>query len=229
MVNKREEDERQGPTQMGERPVKRAVQWGALLLLASGAAFLGMAFGSFIYRAANAPVTPEPEIIEVRSTPDVVMAIRDLARLESTSFHMERVIELTSTQRHLFGLVEAEDTILLVAAADVVAGVDLSALEPGDVTIDERTHSATLVLPAPVVLHTALDGEHTYVHSRSTDVLARRREDLETRARREAERSLEASAIEAGILERARQSTQRTVESLVRSLGYHDVTVTFRD
>ncbi|MCA9601391.1 MAG: DUF4230 domain-containing protein, partial [Myxococcales bacterium] len=69
----------------------------------------------------------------------------------------------------------------------------------------------------------------TYVHRRDTDVLAQRSANLETRARREAERTLREAAIEAGIYDRARASAERSLGSLVRSLGYEDVTVRFRD
>jgi uncharacterized protein DUF4230 len=161
------------------------------------------------------------------STPSVVAAVRDLARLESACYHMERVIDLADRQEHLFGLVHAQDAILLVAAADVTAGIDLGELREGDVTIDPKRHRAHLSLPRPQVFSTRLDSEHTYVHTRQTDVLARRREDLETRARQEAERTLREAAVRAGILEHARDSAAHTVESLVRSLGYERVTISW--
>lgn len=171
---------------------------------------------------------PEPtEVVEVRPTPLVIVAVRDLARLESASYHMERVIDLTSTQRRVFGLVEAQDSILLVAAADVVAGVDLAALEDEDVVVEgERV---VITLPRAEVFSARLDSERTYVRQRETDLLARRRENLETSARREAERTLRTSAIEAGILERAERNAQGTVESLVRSLGFSEVEVRFEE
>jgi hypothetical protein len=205
----------------------RAARVGALAILAIFALALGSALGTFAWRASGGE--DEGETITVRGGTDVVAAVRDLARLESASYHMERVIELTSTQRRVFGLVEAEDSILLVAAADVYAGVDLSEIRDGDVTVDRTAWRAEIVLPPPRVLQTRIDSEHTYVHSRSTDILAQRREELETEARREAERTLEASAIEAGILDRARENARRTVGALVRSLGYTEVTVRFRD
>ena len=59
----------------------------------------------------------------------------------------------------------------------------------------------------------------------TTDVLARRSQTLETRARQEAERTLEAAALESGLLTRADRNAARTIESLVRSLGYTDVEV----
>ena len=124
--------------------------------------------------------------------------------------------------------IEAEDALLLIASGDVVAGVDLAKLADGDVVVDPDRKQARITLPAPEILSSKLDNERTYVHTRRTDVLAQRKESLEARARAEAERSIVDAAKEAGILERAKQSTRRTVETLVRSLGYIDVQVDFR-
>lgn len=169
--------------------------------------------------------TVEPAPPSVRPTVAVVTAIRELARLESATAHVERIVELTDTQERLFGLVRSEDTILLVAAADVTAGVDLAALGEDDVAIDERTGEVTITLPRAAVLTTAVDEARTYVHARTTDILAERREDLETLARREAQTSLEAAAVEGGLLTRADASAARTVEALCRSLGHERVTI----
>jgi len=206
---------------------RRAVRGGAWVLVVLLMASMGAGVAQLGWNLAHVAV-PEGESRTVRAGPDVVLAVRDLARLESASFHMERVIELTSTQRRVFGLLEAEDSILLVAAADVVAGVDLSELREGDVVVDAETRRVRVTLPPARVLSARLDSERTFVHSRRTDVLAMRREQLESEARREAERTLEASAIEAGILDRAATNAQRTVEALVRSLGYQDVVVEVR-
>lgn len=205
----------------------RAIRGGAAVLLGLGALAIGSALATLGWNLAH-PAPAPTETLSVRGGPDVVAAVRDLARLESASFHMERVIELTSTQSRAFGMIEAEDSILLVAAADVVAGVDLGELREGDVRVDPETGQAHVTLPPPRVLSARLDNERTFVHSRRTDVLARRSDQLETQARREAERRLQASAIEAGILERASDNAARTVESLVRSLGYEDVVVEVR-
>jgi len=176
----------------------------------------------------------DPEEAAVASTtviqrgPNVVVALRDLAQLEGASFHMERVIDLKEKQNRFSGLVEAEDAILLVAAGDVTAGVDLSRVEPGDVQIDPARMVAKITLPGATVLSARLDNERTYVHTRSTDILAKRQESLETRARQEAERTLRASAIEAKLLTRAESNVRRTIESLVHSLGYREVEVSFK-
>ncbi len=175
--------------------------------------------------AAPAPPKPPASITVVRPTPNVVTAVRDLARLESAEYHVERVLDLRDKQSRFFGLVEAEDALLLVATGTVTAGVDLSKLGDDAVTVDPKTKTAKIRLPKAEILGSKLDNDHTYVHSRSTDVLARRKESLETKARQEAEKSIVEAARQNGILARAQKNAERTVESLVRSLGYDHVTV----
>jgi hypothetical protein len=213
-------------TALSRTPMFRGASFAVLFMIL---ACLGGMAANWIMSIVRGPPEPPAETLVVRPGTDVVVAVRDLARLESTSYHMERVIDLTARQRRIFGLVEAEDSILLVAAADITAGVDLSEMEDGDVTIDLETRTATITLPPVRVLDSSLDNDRTYVHHRQTDLLARRRESLETEARQEAERTLERAAIQSGILDRARANASRTIEALVRSLGYRHVIVRYRD
>src|SRR6478752_2001864 len=205
-----------------------------LPFLVGGAALcLGMGLGLFALKSCS--VAPPPllppmtsSVTVVRPTPDVLVAVRDLARLESASFHMERVIDLSDKQSKMWGLISTEDAILLVAVAEVTAGVDLQKLSAKDVVVDPARRTARIELPPPEVLHAALDNEKTYVHSRKTGTLADRHENLESRARKEAERTLIDAAKQAGLLNRAADNSRRTVEALVHSLGYDKVEVTVR-
>ena len=205
-----------------------------LPFLVGGAALcVGLGLGLFTLKswsAAPPPLIPPmtSSVTVVRPTPDVLVAVRDLARLESASFHMERVIDLSDKQSKMWGLISTEDAILLVAVAEVTAGIDLSKLTAADVVVDPARRTARINLPAPEVLHAALDNEKTYVHSRKTGTLADRHENLESRARKEAERTLVESAQQAGLLNRASDNARRTVEALVHSLGYDKVDVTVR-
>ncbi len=174
-------------------------------------------------------VRPLGPTTELRSTPSVVTEIRDLARLESVEYHVERVIDLRDRQSLLFGLIHTQDAILFVAVGDVIAGVDLSQLADGDVVVDKTTNTARVTLPPAQILSTRLDNERSWVYARTTDLLAQRHEDLETRARQEAERTLEGTAIAEGILDKARANAEQTVATLVRPLGYTTVSVTSRE
>lgn len=211
------------PSPAGTFPWLRALAVGTVAVMA----LAGTAAGTCAYRYITAPKVVEDTIV-VRDTPNVVVAVRDLARLESASYHMERIVNLADKQEHLFGLVTTEDAMLLVAAGDVAAGVDLTELRDGDVVIDPDNHTARIVLPPPRVFSTRLDNKNTYVYSRRTDTLAKRREDLESRARSEAERTLEKAAVATGILDRAKRNATTTITALVKSLGYDKVDVTFR-
>lgn len=197
---------------------------GAALLIAIGAAT-----GLFVARRGAEPVTARPNVTEVRASPDVITAVRQLARLEGVVFYLERVIDVREKQSRFFDLVQAEDAILLVAAGEVTAGVDLGALRPGDVVTDPARETVILTLPRATVLSRRLDNNRTYVHTRRTDTWAVQQEHLETRARQEAERTLEEAALQAGILQHAEESVGRTVESLLRSLGYRQIEIRFRD
>jgi hypothetical protein len=190
----------------------------------------GAALDWFIARRRFLPEVPQLTEHHERlvDTATVLVAIRNLARLESVSFHMERVIDLKDRQSHLFGLLQADDAILLVASGDVSAGIDLAKMRDGDVTIEPTTKRAHLTLPPAELLSVRLDNQHTYVHSRKTDLLAEREVELETRARQIAEDSIREAAVSGGILTRARDNTAQTLTALVRSLGYDTVELTWR-
>lgn len=172
---------------------------------------------------------PPAERIEVRGPPDVIVAMRDLAKLETSSFHVEKVIEITDSQNSMFGLIESKDALLLVAVGEVVAGIDLEKLEPNAVKSDWVKKTVTVTLAAPEVFHSRLDNAATHVYSRNTDTLAKRNEALESKARLEAEKSMRETAIKGGILVRARAQAERTVRATLRSLGFEQITIAFRD
>ena len=192
-------------------------------------AAVALGFGFFAGRNAAKPAVPLAPNERLSDTPTVLVAVRALARLESVAFHMERVIDLREKQSALFGLVQAEDSILLVAAGDVVAGIDLQRMQDGDVTLEPQAKRVTMRLPAPEILSVRLDNERTYVHSRKTDLLAERKLQIETRARQLAEASIREGALQAGVLDRAKQSAEHTLTALVRSLGYDQVVISWTD
>ena len=200
-------------------------------LLYTGLILLGLfaAYGA-MRKYVLAPIIPPASTsrLVVAPGPNVLIAIRDLARLETCAFHMERVVELNDEQTHLFGLIQARDALLLVAAGDVIAGIDLADLREGDVQADWPHKRVRIVLPAAAIFGSALDSSLTRVFSRTTDHLALRREDLEERARREAEATMRRGAIESGILQRARAGGERAIRSLMRSMGFEEVQIEWR-
>src|SRR5262245_48803279 len=111
------------------------------LALLVGGVFLGVLVAKSAPPALPSVPAFSSSVTVVKPTPSVLEKVRDLKRLESVSFHMERVIDLSDKQSSLFGLVQSEDAILLIAAADVRAGVDLGKLGPDDVQADLEAHT----------------------------------------------------------------------------------------
>jgi hypothetical protein len=199
---------------------KRRAPFAALLVaLIFGAFFLGRChpFGDRLPPESSSIVTVQP-------SPNVIMAVRELARLETTDYHVERVIELADEQVHLFGLVRAKDALLLVAAGDVVAGVDLRKIGDADLVVDWPHRQARVHLPDPEIFSVTIDNARTHVVTRKTDTLATRKEELEGHARSEAESSMRQAALEAGVLPRAKVAAERAIAELFRGLGFEKVT-----
>lgn len=201
---------------------KRKLKRAGLILIVLLAAYFGGLI-TWLYRNWT-----ELDSVETGPTPSVVVAIKQLARLETSSFHIEKVIDLADKQSLLFGLIEAEDAILLVAVGEVIAGVDLALVDAADIEIDPEKRSARIALPAPQVFSSHLDPARSYVHKRSTDALAQRSKDLEAKARAQAVKVIRKAAEDAGILDVARRNAYRTVVGLIRSLGYDQVEVTWK-
>ncbi len=160
--------------------------------------------------------------------PTVVTALRDVARLESATLLVEKVIDVRDHQTHWRGLLAADDALLFVARGEVVLGVDLQKLGTGDLRYDEATRTAYMTLPQPEVFSTRFDEASSYVHSRATDVLAQRNEALEARARREASVAFAAAGRTEDALERARSSATAQLRRLALAAGAREVIIAWQ-
>lgn len=193
--------------------------------LAWPAAFVAVAAMGFGY--LREPPKPPAPIVEHEGA-TVVREIRALARLETTTLRLEKVVSLRDHQERLHGLVGADDALLFVAAGEVILGVDLAKLGPDDVRFDAKTGQAFVELPAPEVLETHFDEARSYVHTRSTDVLARRNEGLEAAARRSARDAFLAAAREPAALESAKARAEEQLRGLARAWGARELVVTWK-
>lgn len=191
-------------------------------LLAAGAA-LGIVYFANVQPAASATG------VEVKPTHDVLVAIRDVSRLEVTEVQVEKVVDLADKQKLFFDLVPTEDAMLLVAAGSATIGVDLEQLDASDVRWDEATRTAKLRLPAPTVLSSRLDEDATYVYRRETGLLAKRNEQLEARGRKEALKAVERAASDPEVTQRAKKQAERQLTSLLTQLGVKHVEISWKD
>ena len=192
------------------------------------AAFVAVAAMTFGYLHDVRGPAPASEVRIEHPTPTVLKDLRELSRLETLSLHVEKVVDVKDRQTRLYGLVDAEDSLLFVATGEVVLGVDLGKLADADARYEEATRTAYIHLPAPEVLSTRFDEPHSYVHARATDVLARRNEALESIARRDAAIAFEAAARDPKAIERAKEQAEKQLRGLGKAWGARDVVITWR-
>ncbi|MBA3916871.1 MAG: DUF4230 domain-containing protein [Acidobacteriales bacterium] len=152
--------------------------------------------------------------------PTVVSHIQQLQRVETVSFTMDKVVTGGHESEVLPDFL-AGDKLLMIVHGDVVAGVDFSRLQPGDVTV--LGSQVTLHLPDAEIFSTRLDSANTKVYSRQTGLLVPADPNLETEVRQQAENNLRESALSGNILATAQQNARSTLTSLLQGLGFKDV------
>ncbi len=197
------------------------------------AVFLGMMLGLILFsvftHVAKAGVwTKIAGILSGRATridtssPSVVDKIRQLSRLETVDYSIEKIVEGDKENPYLPSFLVG-DKLMLVAHGEVIAGVDLSQIKQGDVSVDGDT--ITVTLPPPQILATRLDNGRTRVYSRTTGVLLEPDPNLESQVRQTAEQQFTQAALDDGVLDKARQNARTGVTALLSGLGFHHVNV----
>lgn len=161
---------------------------------------------------------PTPTVIADPVT--IINQIRPLARLETIQYTVEKVITAQVGQNALGPLFG--DKLLFVGHGYVIAGVDLSKLNPQDLEIKEGM--LILHMPAAEIFVATLDNNKSYVYDRDTGLLTHGDINLETTARQAAEEQIKQAAIDDGILEHAQENAQTYLRSLLESLDFSQVT-----
>ena len=151
----------------------------------------------------------------------IIHEVRTLARLETIQYAVEKVIT-AETGQEFFGFLFG-DRLLLVAHGTVIAGVDLDKIGVDDLEVDEEGR-VVLELPPAEIFVTVLHNEKSYIYDRDVGLLRRGDVQLESAARLAAEREIEQTALEDGIINQAQINAEAYLYRLLRSLGFPDVT-----
>jgi len=160
----------------------------------------------------------------LRDRGGTILQIRNLNRLETQSFSVERVVEAKVERGNPLDILLG-DRLLLIASGDVIAGVDLAKLKDNDVTISADGKTITLRLPPSEIFSKSLNNDRTRVYDRQTGIFAAENKDLETQARSEAEGEILQAACEGGVMQKAADEAKRSVEQFVRLLDFEVVNV----
>lgn len=184
---------------------------GSLLFLAAG----GVLLWRYAIRTVRREVlAPQEKTIDVAS---LVTQVRELSRLETASMRVVSVSTITQSYKMVPNALSG-DELTFLAAGDVIAGIDLSQLQPNDVW---REPDGTIVMrmPAPQILVSRVDNRESRVVSRKTGVLRRSDPNLESRARQHAEQEIRNEAVRKGILPLAKKNAETQLAGLLHKMG----------
>src|ERR1700680_1904903 len=154
--------------------------------------------------------------------PTVVRQIQQLQRLETVSYTMDKIISGEHANPYLPKFL-AGDRLLLVVHGEVVGGINLESLQPGDVLIQGQ--KVSIHLPAAEVFSTRIDNARTKVYSRDTGLFSSPDPNLESEVREEAERQLQQDALQDGILKIATDNAQSTISGMLKGFGFREVDI----
>ena len=185
---------------------------------------LGIGISRFDFAGRMPLIGPLLEDRPARTTtsPVVVEGVRELDRLATVRVTESIVVTRESGSENALDRLFSGEEVLLVAAGDVEAGVDLSEIGENDVRVQDDT--VTFRLPEPEILSASLDEEKTRVYDREYGPLnLRPDDDLVEKARTTAEKRIEATARENGILETAESNAEDSIRAFVRTLGFREV------
>jgi hypothetical protein len=115
----------------------------------------------------------------------------------------------------------AGDRLLLVVHGEVVGGINLAGLQPGDVLVQGQ--KVSIHLPAAEIFSTRIDNAKTKVYSRDTGLFSSADPNLESEVREEAERQLQQAALQDGILKTAGDNARSTITGMLQGFGFHEV------
>lgn len=152
----------------------------------------------------------------------IIKQIETLSRFETSSYSVDKIIEVSTNydkiRDFLFG-----DKLLLVAHGKVIAGLDLSTMQPEN--FSGSGSSIIIKLPAPQILETILDNSSTRVYDRDRGILTKGDLDLEATARQTAEEEIRQAACDGGILDEANKSAIQQLSVLFKTAGFDEVSI----
>ncbi len=156
------------------------------------------------------------------SSQTVIKQVRSLNRLETSSYTIEKIIDVGTSGSKISQLLVG-DRILLIAHGSVIAGFYMSKIKDENIKIEGST--LKLTLPAPEILVTKLDSDQTRVYDRQQGLLTKGDRNLESEARSEAEKVIKDAACKGGILEEASKNGRNQLTSLLKSVGFETVII----
>ena len=153
-------------------------------------------------------------------SPALLREIQRLNELVTVKYSIQKVVGVEEQKSPL-----GTEKLLLITQAQVLAGIDLSALRTENIIVT-KSKARLIQLPPAKILHVVIDEKQTKVWDRQITwwtPWAPYSKDLESRARQTAIESTKQAALEMGILKEAERNARTSIETLLRAAGIEQV------
>lgn len=166
-----------------------------------------------------------------RSQPPLLNSLTDLSEYRAASANFQVVVDIEKDTKYLPDFIKGQ-RVIMVAAGNVDASIDFSRLKDESVEVSADRQTVRITLPAPTLSAVRLDNDKTYVADRQRGLADRIAGVFGNPANDQflyqaAETKLAEAAKGSQILELAKTNTRAMLTSLLHSLGFTNVTVTF--
>ncbi|MEU8891020.1 DUF4230 domain-containing protein [Streptomyces sp. NPDC048442] len=168
-----------------------------------------------------------------RTGPAVLKSLQDMSSYEAAVGNFQVVVDLEKDAAFLPDAIRGTRT-LYVGAGTVGGSVALGGLGKDDVTVDKDRTTATLRLPHATLGRPALDPDRSYAVSKQRGLLDRLGDFFsdnpndERAVQQLAAKRIGEAAKDSGLTARAEKNTTSMLQGLLHSLGFKNVTVTYK-
>ena len=175
---------------------------------------------------------PFAESTTVRSQPTLLKSITSLSRYQAASGSFQVIVDLSRKTPYLPSFLEGSQT-LFVGLGTVTAYDDFSRLARGDIQLSPGRTAVTVRLPQPQLEPATLNVRQSYVFAQQQGLLNRIGNLFSGNPGSQqpvyiaAQQKIQAAASHSPLLAQAKKNTTSMLTSMLHSLGFRHVTVTF--
>jgi len=176
---------------------------------------------------------PFAETTVDRSGPVLLRSITALSRYEAASGSFQVIVNLAKRSSFLPSFIEGTDTLFVGAGTDI-AFVDFSNLGRKSVVVSSNRNAVTITLPAAQLEPAVLNVKQSYVFAEQQGLLNRIGNFFSSNPNNQqqvyirAVQKIQAAARRSPLIAEAERNTTAMLNGLMRSLGFHRVTVIFK-
>jgi hypothetical protein len=175
---------------------------------------------------------PFGQTTTVSSQPAILKSITELSRYEAASGEFQVVVEIATHDGILPSFLAGSDTLFVGQGSDI-AYVDFSNLKGNAITINQARTTVTIKLPKAQLETPALDVSQSYVYAEQQGLMNRignffsGNPNSQQQVYIQAEKKIAAAAKASALVTDAQRNTTAMLTSMLTSLGFQHVAVTY--